>query len=175
MINIPADIDVIARMSYERGQDPVEFAETCIMQNHLDVYLTIVSSRAEDPATFPGYALELSPQATARRIIGDLLDAGWLSPTLATETTGAHAQVSYAVGVSPIGYAEELIAGLFETHIRIVREITGCGLGSLCDITGEMSIASLSRELLVQLRAAGWEVPGGIEIPDRPDAPEVDR
>ena len=45
----------------------------------------ITAARQEDPATFPGYTLELSPAALARRIVGGLLDAGWTPPEVKPE------------------------------------------------------------------------------------------
>jgi hypothetical protein len=164
-----SDIDVIARMSYERGRDPIEYAEACIVRNHLDVYLTIITSRAEDPATFPGYLLELTPEALARRIIGDLLDAGWASPAEgwagpahnADDMTdiSESARVAYLCGVSPVGYAEHVIAGVFETHLRLVQEFTGCGPEVALRATGEMSLANLAHCLVGLLLNAGWRAP----------------
>lgn len=169
MINIPADIDVIARMSYERGQDPVEFAEACIVQNHLRVYLSIIIGRAENPAAFPGYLLELTPDALARRIIGGLLDAGWTSPAegwagpaySADDLTdiSESARVAYLCGVSPVGYAEHVVAGAFESHLRLVQEFTGCGPEVALRVTGEMSLANVAHCLVSLLLNAGWTAP----------------
>ena len=165
MTKIPADICSIARMSYERGRDPIEYAETCVVQVHLDAYLTITASRAVNPASFPGYLLELAPEALARRIIGGLLDAGWASPAgpaspVASEDgIGEQARTAYQLGVSPVGYAEHLLAGVFQVHARLVQEITGAGLEAALRVTGEMSLANFSRCLIALLRDAGWTPP----------------
>jgi hypothetical protein len=160
-----ADICAHARWSYERGRDPVEYAETCVVQVHLDAHLTITTSRADTPASFPGYLLELTPDALARRIVGGLLDAGWVSPAgpespVASEDgIGEQARTAYQLGVSPLGYAEHVLAGVFEVHLRLVQEITGAGLEAALRVTGEMSLASFSRCLVRLLMDAGWTPP----------------
>lgn len=75
-----ADIDFLARFAYGLGQDPIDYAAVNVIEIHIDTYLSIVAARYEDPASFPGYTLELSRPALARRIVGDLLDAGWTPP-----------------------------------------------------------------------------------------------
>lgn len=162
---IPADICVIARMSYESGRDPVEFAETCIVRNHLDVYLSITSARAEDAATFPGYLLELTPGALARRIIGDLLDAGWTSPAGpespvdSEDGIGEQARIAYQLGVSPVGYAEHVLGEGFQAYLRLVQEMTGAGPEAALRVTGEMSLVDFSHILVTLLVDAGWTPP----------------
>lgn len=168
-MSIPADICAIARMSYERGRDPVEYAETHIVKIHLDVYLTITTSRAVDTATFPGYLLELTPEALARRIIGSLLDAGWVSPAAGwpglaagvvdEEGISESARIAYQAGTSPLGYAEHLIAGVFELYLRLVQEFTGCGPEVALRTTGDMSLASISHCLVSLMVSAGWTPP----------------
>jgi hypothetical protein len=74
------DMCGLAKWAYAHGTDPIDWAIDSIAKNNIDVYLTITAARHEDPATFPGYTLELSPAALARRIVGDLLDAGWTPP-----------------------------------------------------------------------------------------------
>jgi hypothetical protein len=163
---MPADICVIARMSYERGTDPVEYARTHVIQVHLDAYLTITAARAADAATFPGYLLELTPEALARRIIGGLLDAGWTSPAVEWAGPGAgedgigeQARIAYRSGVSPTGYAEHVIAGAFQVHLQLVEEITGAGPEVALRVTGEMSLAEFSRFLVGLMLNAGWTPP----------------
>ena len=70
----------LAQWAYRHGTDPIDWATNSIVRNHISVYLTITAARAENPATFPGYVLELTPEALSRRIVGDLLDAGWMPP-----------------------------------------------------------------------------------------------
>jgi hypothetical protein len=163
---IPADVCAIARMCYERGRDPVEYAESCIVQIHLDAHLTIITARVASAASFPGYLLELTPEALARRIIGDLLDAGWTSPAAGWAGPvsggtgiGVQARAAYQAGASPTGYAEHIIAGVFQAHLQLVQEITGGGPEVARRVTGEMSLAELSRLLTGLLLSAGWTPP----------------
>jgi hypothetical protein len=71
--------NVLARLAYERGISPLDWAEGHVNQL-IDVHIMVWSSRLQDPATFPGYPIELTTGALARRIIGELLDAGWTLP-----------------------------------------------------------------------------------------------
>ncbi len=75
------DIDTLAKWAYARGTDPVEYAEGYVT-SAIEVHLAVAESRAEDPSTFPGYCLEMTVNALARRIVGILLDAGWQAPEL---------------------------------------------------------------------------------------------
>lgn len=77
------DIGFLARFAYEHGEDPIDYATQGVIQIHVESWLMICAARAESPASFPGYTLELSPAALSRRILGDLLDAGWTPPALA--------------------------------------------------------------------------------------------
>jgi hypothetical protein len=75
------DIDFLARHAYGLGIDPVDYAEGYVT-SAIDVHLNVAASRFEDPATFPGYCLDLTTGALARRIVGILLDAGWTPPEI---------------------------------------------------------------------------------------------
>ena len=73
------DINALARIQYESGIDPIDFAEgevTLAIRTHA----TVALSRATAPGTFPIYSPDLSLEALARRILGALLDAGWNAP-----------------------------------------------------------------------------------------------
>lgn len=172
MTEIPADICTIARMSYERGRDPVEFAETCVVEVNLHAYLAITTSRADNPASFPGYLLELTPDALARRIIGGLLDAGWTSPTgpespvVGEDGIGEQARIAYELGVSPLGYAEHVLGEVFQEYLRLVQEITGAGPEVALRVTGEMALAGFSRCLVGLLLDAGWTPPALASEPE---------
>ena len=65
------DIDFLARFAYSTGQDPIDYAAENVIRAHIDAHFT--------PDTFPG---DVDPATTAlsRRIVGDLLDAGWRAP-----------------------------------------------------------------------------------------------
>ena len=74
------DMCGLANYAYAHGTDPIDWAVNSIAKNNIDVYLSIVAARQENPSSFPGYTLELSPAALARRIVGGMLDAGWTPP-----------------------------------------------------------------------------------------------
>jgi hypothetical protein len=74
-----SDIDGLAQFAYDRGADPVDYAEGHITQL-LEVHLLVWATREDDPSAFPGYCIELTLGAAARRIIGAMLDAGWTPP-----------------------------------------------------------------------------------------------
>lgn len=77
------DINFLARFAYTNGIDPIDYAAHGIIQAHVDVHLAICAGRAENPASYPGYWRDLTTAALSRRILGDLLDAGWTPPEVA--------------------------------------------------------------------------------------------
>jgi hypothetical protein len=74
-----SDIDAMAKFAYDHGTSPLDWAERHV-NDLIDVHITVWSSRLQDPATFPAYSLDLTTEALARRILGELLDAGWTIP-----------------------------------------------------------------------------------------------
>ena len=64
-------IDFLARFAYSTGQDPIDYATENVIRSHIDAHLS--------PDSFPG---DVNPATAAlsRRILGDLLDAGWTPP-----------------------------------------------------------------------------------------------
>jgi len=74
----------LARFAYALGTDALTYAEGHI-RTLIEVHNEVWYSRAEDPAAFPGYCIELTFEALARRILGDLLDAGWTCPAGAAD------------------------------------------------------------------------------------------
>lgn len=70
----------VARDAYAKGQNGIEIAEGWIAA-HVDATLTVHKARTESPMAFPGYG-DATPEETARRIVGRLLDAGWRPPDL---------------------------------------------------------------------------------------------
>jgi hypothetical protein len=68
-------IGFLAQFAYDTGTPPLDYAEVNVIRAHIDAHL--------DPDSFPG---EVNPATAAlsRRILGDLLDAGWTPP----EVTG---------------------------------------------------------------------------------------
>lgn len=65
------DIDFLARFAYSTGQDPIDYAAENVIRAHIDAHF--------DPGNFPG---DVNPatDALSRRILGDLMDAGWKAP-----------------------------------------------------------------------------------------------
>lgn len=61
------------------GIDPLDWAIEAAAQE-IQVLCEITAARRVDPATYPVYVWELSPEASARRIVGRLLEAGWQLP-----------------------------------------------------------------------------------------------
>jgi hypothetical protein len=74
------DISFLADFAYSHGTDPVDYAVEHVIEMHLKTYLTVREARAEDPASFPIYDAALSTAVLSRRILGDLMDAGWVPP-----------------------------------------------------------------------------------------------
>lgn len=67
-------IDFLASFAYSTGQDPIDYATENVIRAHIDAHF--------DPDNFPG---DVNPATAAlsRRILGDLLDAGWTPPEVA--------------------------------------------------------------------------------------------
>lgn len=95
MIIIPDDVDGLARHAYSHGTTPLDWAAG-YTENLIEVHLQVAASRAEDPATFPGYCIELTLAAVARRIVGTLMDAGWTAPQVLGDAE-AHSRREAAV------------------------------------------------------------------------------
>lgn len=74
-----SDISDLARISYEAGIDPVDYAE-CEIETLIKAHARIAASRAAAPDVFPAYPIDLTIAALVRRILGNLLDAGWQPP-----------------------------------------------------------------------------------------------
>jgi hypothetical protein len=64
-------IGFLAQFAYDTGMTALDYAEVNVIRAHVDTFL--------NPGTFPG---EVNPATAilARRILGDLLDAGWTPP-----------------------------------------------------------------------------------------------
>jgi hypothetical protein len=74
--------NAIARSAYANGTDPVDWAVT-LAQVQIETAATILITREHTPGAYPQFRGELTAEAVARRIVGELLDAGWTPPTLA--------------------------------------------------------------------------------------------
>jgi hypothetical protein len=85
-MSIPDDIDGLSAYAYEQGILPLDWAITSVNTEIL-AWTHVVIGRLENPESFPGYHPDLTITALARRIVGNLLDAGWRIPG-STELTG---------------------------------------------------------------------------------------
>lgn len=74
-----SDISDLARISYESGIEPVDYAEGQIV-TLINVQAAVALTAELEPETFPGGLPDVSVGALARRILGELLDAGWQPP-----------------------------------------------------------------------------------------------
>lgn len=74
------DIGFLAQFAYDHGTNPIDYATEHVIEIHVTTYLTVRDGRAENPASFPVYDPGLSTAVLSRRILGDLLDAGWTPP-----------------------------------------------------------------------------------------------
>jgi hypothetical protein len=74
------DIAFLARFAYDNGTDPIDYAAENVIEGHVKAYLTVLAARVVNPATFPIYDPDLSTAVLSRRILGDLMDAGWTPP-----------------------------------------------------------------------------------------------
>ena len=79
------DIAYLASFAYGSGIDPVDYATAHVIEGHLKVFLGVRDARAVNPDSFPIYDATLSTAILSRRILGDLMDAGWTPPQLAPE------------------------------------------------------------------------------------------
>jgi len=69
----------LALTGYQLGQTGIEIAET-IVTTRIWALLHVRAGRLVDPASFPTYGPDASEECAARRIVADLLDAGWRPP-----------------------------------------------------------------------------------------------
>ena len=75
-----ADVDCeLARHQYAHGVTGIEIAET-IATTQIWALLNVLAGRAQNPDAFPTYGPDATEECAARRIIANLLDAGWRPP-----------------------------------------------------------------------------------------------
>ncbi len=73
------DIEPLHQFAYDDGADPIEWAVR-LAQIQIEVCDTIRAARAHWPSAYPIFKGGLGPDAVARRIIAELLNAGWSPP-----------------------------------------------------------------------------------------------
>jgi len=76
------DICERARIAYDLGIDPLDYAET-ELATLIGVHLGLTSLYADLGVDAPEGTLTVG--ALARRILGSLMDAGWIPPAAASE------------------------------------------------------------------------------------------
>ena len=81
---------------------------------------------------------------------------------MTTPDIGEAARMAYAAGIDPITWAEAEVCALIGVHAELVKLNTDMGV----DPGGDLSAGAMSRRILGLLLNAGWQVPGGIEIPE---------
>jgi hypothetical protein len=72
----------LAQIQYDEGIDPLDHAIECV-KLYIDTWGEVHDARQENPATYPILsAWDATSDSFARRIIAQLLDAGWVVPKL---------------------------------------------------------------------------------------------
>lgn len=66
------DIGILAATAYETGIDPITYATVNVIEAHVVVHLADRGVLCTDSTS--------AIQALSRRILGDLMDAGWTPP-----------------------------------------------------------------------------------------------
>lgn len=68
-----SDIGFLAQFAYDTGTTALDYAEVNVIRANVDAFMT--------PGAFPG---DVNPATAAlsRRILGDLMDAGWTPPEM---------------------------------------------------------------------------------------------
>ncbi|MET7752596.1 hypothetical protein [Micromonospora sp. NPDC005367] len=74
------DRSSLSQAAYAAGVHPIEWA-VHLARSQMEVQAEVLGSRAANPEAHPGYLLPLTDDAVARRIVGELLNAGWQPPT----------------------------------------------------------------------------------------------
>ena len=75
------DISTLARIAYDAGINPIDYAEEQVTLL-IAVFQTL--SEAGDEFGAAVTTCELTAPSLARRILGNLLDAGWKTPEVAS-------------------------------------------------------------------------------------------
>lgn len=74
-----SDLNPLALYAYHLGTTPMQWAEEHV-RDMINIHQDVIASRAANPGAWPGYCIEMTQEALARRILGELLDAGWTCP-----------------------------------------------------------------------------------------------
>lgn len=81
---------------------------------------------------------------------------------MTTSDISENARLSYASGIDPLDYAEAEIASLIRAHLMAAAKAAlSPGVPH-----PDLSTEAMSRRIVGLMLNSGWEVPGGIEIPE---------
>lgn len=74
------EIEPLHRYAYRSGTDPIEYAVTVACMQ-IEAANEIRAARARRPDAYPVFKGSLSDDATARRVVAELMNAGWTPPS----------------------------------------------------------------------------------------------
>ncbi len=77
------DIEPLHRIAYEGGRDPIDHA-VFLVATQIETRDLIRSARRHTPNAYPIFQLSLDDDATARRVLAVLMDAGWRPPEVSS-------------------------------------------------------------------------------------------
>jgi hypothetical protein len=77
------DVEPLHAFAYREGRDPIDHA-VFLVETQIETRDMIRTARLTKPDAFPIFRSSLADDATARRILAVLMDAGWSPPEVAT-------------------------------------------------------------------------------------------
>jgi hypothetical protein len=75
------EIEPLHQFAYREGRDPIDHA-VFLVETQIETRDLIRAARLTKPDAFPIFLGSLSDDATARRILAVLMDAGWTPPAV---------------------------------------------------------------------------------------------
>jgi hypothetical protein len=76
-----AEIEPLHQFAYREGRDPIDHA-VFLVGTQIETRDMIRTARLTKPDAFPIFRSSLTDDATARRILAVLMDAGWTPPSV---------------------------------------------------------------------------------------------
>ncbi len=77
------DVEPLHAFAYREGRDPIEHA-VFLVETQIETRDLIRNARRTTPNAYPIFQSSLTDDATARRILAVLMDAGWSPPEVST-------------------------------------------------------------------------------------------
>jgi len=74
-----SEIEFIHKFAYDHGRDPIDYAAEMVAMQ-IETRDLIRSARRHTPTAYPIFQMSLDDDATARRVLAVLMDAGWRPP-----------------------------------------------------------------------------------------------